>query len=335
MKTYYITGISGFLGRNIVKEILSREPDADIVGFVLPNDKNKDFSMYGKEPLLVEGNILNKEDVKRFLSTHDKEYKILIHAAGRISVYKKGDPLTTTINVEGTKIVTDAAIECGISKMIYVSSVDALDKHLGNETIYEQSRYDETKVDGVYSKSKANASNYVLDKANKVFEVVIVNPSAIMGPDDPFGAPINIAIKKAIHNKLPAVTKGGYDIVDVRDVASGIVSLVDKGISKESYLLTGHYISVKDLMNKTCEISGAKKVKFVVPHWLIKCISPFVELYAKIAKKKPLFTGFSMDCLNQNSNYSYQKSEALFGYKPRLIEETLIDTIKWMNDTNF
>lgn len=335
MKTYYITGISGFLGRNIVKEILSREPDADIVGFVLPNDKNKDFSMYGKEPLLIEGNILNKEDVKRFLSTPGKEYKVLIHAAGRISVYKKGDPLTTTINVEGTKIVTDAAIECGINKMIYVSSVDALDKHLGNETIYEQSRYDETKVDGVYSKSKANASNYVLDKANKDFEVVVVNPSAIMGPNDPFGAPINIAIKKAINNKLPAITKGGYDIVDVRDVAKGIVELIEKGQNKESYILSGEYISVKDLMGLASEISGAKKVTFTIPHFLIKLISPFIELYARITHKKPLFTGFSMDCLSQNSNYSHDKMTSLTGYKPLSIKESLIDTISWMKKTNY
>lgn len=335
MNTYYITGITGFLGRNIVKELLAKEKDAEIIGFVLPNDNHRDFSSLNCSPIFIEGNILNEEDVKKFLSTPSQGDKYLIHAAGRISVYKKGDPLTTKINVEGTKIITDLAKSLGFKKMIYVSSVDALNKTKGNEKIFEQARYDETKVDGVYSKSKANAGNYVLDQASDKFEVVIVNPSAIMGPDDPFGAPINIAIKKAIHGKLPAVVKGGYDIVDVRDVAYGIVALLQKGQNKESYLLTGNYTSVKDLMNAASEISNSKKVRLVVPHWLIKCISPFIEISAKLFKKKPLFTGFSMDCLNQNSNYSHQKSEDTFNYNPRSIHDSLIDTIKWMNDTNF
>lgn len=332
MKTYYITGITGFLGRNLVFELLKKDPNARIIGFVLPNDKHRDIP---GDITYVEGNILNKEDVSKFLSYEKEGEKILIHAAGRISVYKRGDPLTTTINVEGTKIVTDIAKELGFKRMIFVSSVDAITRRMGKEPIYEQERYDESKVVGVYSKSKAIANNYVLDQADDNFEVIIVCPSAIMGPNDPFGAPINIAIKKAITNKLPAVTKGGYDIVDVRDVAKGIVDLLQKGQNKESYILNGEYISVKDLMGTAATIAGAKVVKFTVPFWLIKMISPFIELHAKLWKKKPLFTGFSMDCLAQNSNYCHDKMTALTGYQPMDIKKSLTDTINWMRETNF
>ena len=330
MKTYYITGITGFLGRNIVKEIYKDHPKANIVGFVLPYDNHRDLP---GNITYVEGNILNQDDVRKFLSVEGDE-KILIHAAGRISVYKTGDPLTMDINVDGTKIVTDLAKELGFKKMLYISSVDSISRRIGNEPIYEQERYDEHKVIGVYSKSKAISNNYVLDQADENFEVVIICPSAIMGPNDPFGAPINTAIRKAITNKLPAVTKGGYDIVDVRDVARGIVDLIQKGQNKESYILSGHYVSVKDLMGMASEISGAKKVNFTVPFWLIKCISPFIELHAKIHNKKPLFTGFSMDCLKQNSNYCHDKMTDLTGYNPLTIKESLTDTINWMRETD-
>lgn len=332
MKTYFITGITGFLGRNIISYLLTKEPDARIVGFVLPNDNHRDIP---GNIAYIEGNILNEKDVNKFLSYKTDEEKILIHTAGRISVYKSNDPLTMKINVDGTKIITDLAKKFGFKKMIYVSSVDAISRRKGNEPIYEQERYDEDKVAGVYSKSKAISNNYVLDQANKDFEVIVVCPSAIMGPNDPFGAPINIAIKKAITNKLPAITKGGYDIVDVRDVAKGIVDLIEKGQNKESYILSGEYISVKDLMGLSSELSGARKVNFTIPHWLIKLISPFIELSARIAHKKPLFTGFSMDCLSQNSNYSHDKITSLTGYQPLSIKESLIDTINWMKETNF
>jgi len=332
MRTYYITGITGFLGRNIVSELLKKEPDATIIGFVLPNDIHCDLP---GNVSYVEGNILNPEDVNKFLSVPTKNEKVLIHAAGRISVYKRGDPMTMTINVDGTKIITDAAKELGFKRMLFISSVDAVSRRKGKEPIFEQSRYNEKEVVGVYSKSKAIANNYVLDQANDDFEVIIICPSAIMGPNDPFHAPINDAIKKAITNKLPAVTKGGYDIVDVRDVAKGTIDLIEKGQNKESYLVTGHYVSVKDLMGMASEISGAKKVTFTVPFWLIKSISPFIELFAKIRKKKPLFTGFSMDCLAQNSNYNHDKMTKLTGYNPLTIKESLIDTISWMRETNY
>ena len=332
MKTYFITGITGFLGRNIVSYLLKKEPHASIVGFVLPNDKHRDIP---GNITYIEGDILNSNDAHKFLSYETDNEKILIHAAGRISVYKRNDPLTMKINIDGTRLITDTAKELGFKKMLYVSSVDAISRRKGNEPIYEQDRYDENKVIGVYSKSKAISNNYVLDQADSDFEVVIVCPSAIMGPNDPFGAPINIAIKKAINNKLPAITKGGYDIVDVRDVAKGIIGLIEKGQNKESYILSGEYISVKDLMGLASEISGAKKVTFTIPHFLIKLVSPFIEFYARIRHKKPLFTGFSMDCLSQNSNYNHDKITSLTGYKPLSVKESLIDTIKWMKETNY
>lgn len=327
MHSYYITGINGFLGRNLVSTILSHEPDAEIIGLFLPSEIDGSFPY---KVIIKQGNILNKYEVNNFINTPCKGDKILIHAAGRISVYKKGDPLTTTVNVEGTKTVADIAKENNVKTFIYVSSVDALDKRNDEGIIYEQDYYHIDKVDGVYSKSKVLASNYVLDQASDDFKVIIVNPSAIMGPNDPFDAPINNAIKKAINNKLPAIVKGGYNIVDVRDVAEGIYQLIDKGMNKQSYLLVGEYISVKDLMHLSSQIAGSKKVKFIVPHWIIKLISPFIEIYSKMRKKKPLFTGFSMDCLKQNSHYSYAKCQTLFSYQPRNIENSLIDTINYL-----
>lgn len=327
--TYYITGINGFLGRHIVQELKKKDPSAYIVGLILPTDKDDDFSKFDVNPILVKGNILNREDLVRFFSVEGKGEKYLIHAAGKISVYKKNDPLTTKTNVEGTRNVVEVAKEFNVSEMIYVSSVDALDRKEGNDPIYEQDRYDENKVIGVYSKSKAISSNFVLEQASDNFKVIIVNPSAIIGPDDPLLAPINQAVKKAMNGKIPAVVKGGNNIVDVRDVASGIVHLLDKGKNKESYLLVGHYIEAKELINLAATYNHAKQVKLILPHWLVKCFTPFIELFAKIRGKSPLFTSFSLDCLIQNSNYSYEKANKLFGYQPRDIKESIKDTVDY------
>ena len=330
MKTYFITGISGFLGRNLTIELL-KQKDVRIVGFVLPNEKNLEFYEQHGNITLIRGNILSKDEVLQFLSTPTEGDKYLIHAAGRISVYKKNDPLTTEINVVGTRNVIDACLDKGFKKVVYVSSVDSVPKRKGNDVIYEPEEYDIDKVDGVYSKSKVQANNIVLDAVkNSGLNACIVLPSAIMGPNDPFNAPINSAIRRFLNDKLPAITKGGYDIVDVRDVAKGILSVLENGRAGESYLLTGHYITVKGLIEEAAKVANKKPVKNKVPHFVIKAASPFIQAHAKAHHKAPLFTGFSMDCLMQNSNYSYKRAIEELGYNPRPLEETMKDTINWM-----
>ena len=331
MKTYFITGISGFLGRNLTIELL-KQKDIQIVGLVLPNENGLEFYEHHDNIKLMKGNILNKDDIIAFLSTPASGDKYLIHAAGKISVYKKNDPLTTEINVVGTRNVIDACVDKNFKKVIYVSSVDSVPKdRKSKDVIYEPKQYNVDKVYGVYSKSKVEANNIVLDavKSNNL-NACIVLPSAIMGPNDPFNAPINSAIRRFLNDKLPAITRGGYDIVDVRDVVKGILQVIDRGRSGESYLLTGHYVTVEGLIEEAARAANKKPVKNKVPHFVIKAVSPFIERHAKKHNKAPLFTGFSMDCLMQNSNYSYKKANEELGYNPRPLEETMKDTIEWM-----
>ena len=336
MNTYYITGISGFLGRNIVRHLNSQK-DVQIVGLVFPNEKGIDDLREQENITLIEGNILHQDEVEKFLSYPSKGNKIIIHAAGKISVYKKGDPMTTTINVEGTKVMVDTALKVGCDGFIYVSSVDSLDKRKGNDVIHEQDTYDIDKVDGVYSKSKVQANNYVLNAyRNKGLPVIIVLPSALIGPYDPFNSPINFAIKRFLLGKLPALVKGQYNVADIRDVAKGIVDASISGKTGESYILCGpSVITMLDLVNKAAEIEHKKPIKLLVPIWLVKLGSPFIELAAKIKKKSPLFTGFSMDCLQQNSNYSYEKAHNDFGYNPQDINTTMVDLINWMKESGY
>lgn len=331
MKNFYITGISGFVGRNIVIELLKMD-DIHIYGLVLKNEKNLDF-YNNKKITLFEGDILDKNSLKNFLSLGEEKEKIVIHAAGMISVYKKGDPLAFSINYDGTKNMVDVSNEIGVSSFIYISSVDSLNRKAPQEIVIEQDYYDPDKVEGVYSKSKAAANNYVLDAyKEKGLPAIIICPSAIAGPNDPFSAPINQAIEKFLNDKLPAVVKGGYDIVDVRDVSLGIINASIKGKVGNSYLLAGTSISVLGLINLAAKITNKKTIKRTIPHFLVKIASPFIELHAKIHKKRPLFTGFSMDCLKQNPIYSHEKATKELDYNPRPLEDTIRDLIDYLKN---
>lgn len=323
MRTYYITGISGFLGQTVLKEI-SKEKDYKVFGLVLENDKYIP-DLVKQSVNIIYGNILNKDDVDNFLSQKGEGERIILHIAGRISTVKRGDKLTTLINVDGTKNIVDAANKYKHDKLIYVASTDALDPKKYGGLVSEQDRFNLEKVKGVYAESKVIAGNYVLD--NATMKTVIICPSAIYGPDDKFNSPINTAINMFIKGKMPGYVKGGYDIVDVRDVARAMYQLIDKGKDKNMYIVSGHHVSVKNLFATCGKVINKKPPRLKIWTPLVYIASPFIELWAKMRHKKPLFSSFSMYCLSLSSNFSKDKIKEAINYQPTELVTSLKDTI--------
>lgn len=327
----YITGGTGHLGRNLIMELLEKE-DVFVVAMVLKNDNHRDFGKLNERIFFIDGDISNPKSIDEFLSAKSdiKARRVLYHVAGKISIMKKNDPSVFKVNVDGTKNMLDGAIRHRIDKFIYISSVDAINKPSKPNKVVEEERFSPEKIEGVYGQSKAIASNLVLDYASKGLDVTIVQPTAIMGPNDAFGGPINTAIRKYLNHQLKVVVKGGYDIVDVRDVAKGMILASTKGKNGKCYILSGTGVTILELLDVAHQVSGVKKTKATIPRFIVKMVSPLLELHARLHHKKPLFTGFSMDCLNENSNYSCERAKKDLGYQPRPLKETMQDTIDWM-----
>ncbi len=332
MANYFLTGISGFLGNNLVREIFANDEDAHVVGLVFKGDPCRYLDK--DKVTLVEGDILNPDSIETFLSTPVPEGKTyLVHAAGMISVRRK-NPRCSFVNIDGTRNVLSAALNHKIDRFLYLSSVDALQRVPGDKPIVEQSSFPLEGLEGVYSRSKAVAGNLVLASKEKGLDVIIAHPSAMLGPYDPGHNPIDDAIGRFLKGKLPALVKGAYDLVDVRDVAKGICLLLEKGVNGECYLLTGNHRSVVGLIEEAGKAANKKPVRRTVPTFLVKAASPFISLFAKMRHKEPLFTSFAVDCLTQNSNYSHLKASVL-GYEPRPLEKTMEDTVKWMKESGY
>ncbi|MFA6377635.1 MAG: hypothetical protein WCW63_03310, partial [Acholeplasmataceae bacterium] len=127
--------------------------------------------------------------------------------------------------------------------------------------------------------------------------------------------------------RLGAYMSGGYNFVDVRDVAFGIVQAGLIGKNKECYILSGEEITVKELLDKIAEYTGTKKVKTKLAYWFIISMSYFAEIYYKIVKRKPLFTHYSIVVLRSNYHFSNDKAKKELGFKVRNINETICDAI--------
>ena len=327
-KIYIVTGAFGHLGVNLVKKLLEQKEKVIAFDLHINND------LFKKEPLLtsIKGDICNKQDLEQLFSSLKEYQMVVIHCAAIVTIASKYNQKVYDVNVLGTKNVVDLCIKYKVYRLIHISSVHAIKENKDSSQISEVSHFDVDDVYGLYAKTKAEAAQYVLDKAGKGLNASIIHPSGIIGPYDYNIGHTTRLIVDFLNNRLTAAVNGGYNFVDVRDVVNGIISCVDNGRPGECYILANRFVSVKELLDTLHDISGHKKIKVYLPLWFIKPLAPIAEFYYKIVKTKPLFTTYSLYTLNSNANFSHEKATKQLNFNPRPIKETLEDTCSWLKE---
>ncbi|HXK71386.1 MAG TPA: NAD-dependent epimerase/dehydratase family protein [Clostridia bacterium] len=328
---YAVTGALGFLGNAIVDNLLSKGKTVR----VLDIGQDKHDLLKGKSVTFYKGDICLTSSLEDFFKVDDDQQLIMIHAAGIVSISSKYSQLMHDVNVKGTQNIVDMALKYKIKRLVYVSSVHAIRELPKDETIIETLDFNPDKVKGEYSKSKAMATKIVLDSVEKGLDAVVVHPSGIIGPGDYAGGHTTQLVKDCANGNLTACVNGGYDFVDVRDVAEGVVLAAEKGIKGNTYILSGEYYPVKKITDAICSAIGRKQIKTILPLWFAKMTAPFAELYYRIRKQKPLFTRYSLYTLQSNSKFNSNKAQKELGYKKKFsLKQSIEDTYLWCKANN-
>ena len=330
-RIYIITGANGFLGNNIVRKLVKNEEN-EVRALVLPEDNVN--SLEGLNCKIYKGDVTKKESLSSIFEVPKNAELYVIHCAAIVYIKTKHNPKVYEVNVNGTKNVIDKVLEKN-AKLVYVNSVHAITEKPNNELITEISNFEPEKVEGQYAKTKAEIANYVLEMVkNKNLNACIVHPSGIIGPNDFGSSHLTQLIIDFANGRLTACVKGGYDFVDVRDVADGIISACDKGKKGECYILSNRYVEIKELLDIISEVRNTKKIRTILPMWLAKLTAPLSEIYYAILKEPPIYTKYSLYTLKSNSNFSNEKAKKELGFKNRELKETIKDTVTWLKEKN-
>ncbi|MCL2846618.1 MAG: NAD-dependent epimerase/dehydratase family protein [Firmicutes bacterium] len=306
-KVYVVIGGDGFVGSNVVRALKSRKETVVVSGGLNGDDLAKLFAVHGSKK--VEYVVVHAESVV-YLG-NDKE---------RVAKMQE-------VNVEGTRAVIAACVKHR-ARLVYVSSVHAIPEVPRRGVIAEVEEFNPKKVVGHYAKSMARASQLVVDAVfTDSLDAVIVHPSAIAGPGDLSGTYLTQLIADYQEGRIPAVTSGGFDFVDVRDVAAGIIRVAEVGRRGESYILSGSYYPIKDVLDMLHELGVGKRVKMKLPLWTVRAGLPFVAIGARIKKQEPSYSRYSLHALGAANNFSNEKARSELGFDPRPLRESLIDMV--------
>jgi dihydroflavonol-4-reductase len=317
---WLVTGATGHIGNVLVRKLLGR---GEKVRALVPRGESRE-PLNGLDVEAAEGNVLDLDSV--FASM--RGVRGIFHLAGVISIMPGPNPLVRNVNVEGTKNVLKAAKESGVERVVYTSSIHAIQR-VEDGVIDETLPYDSDNPYGAYDRSKAEATLEVLDAARAGLEAVVACPTGVIGPYDYRGSMMGAVIHDAAAAKPSLYVDGAYDFVDVRDVADGLIAAAEKGKRGESYILSGNKISVRYLLETIREITGRGFFQMKIPFDLAKFAAQFTPMYYRLAHATPRFTPYSLEVLKSNSNISHAKATRELGYRPRSIYETVADTVKW------
>ncbi len=324
---YLLTGAAGHLGTALIKQLI--EQQKAVRALVLPGEMHLS-KLVDSGAEIVYGDVRSLESLEPFFANPEGRDLVVIHAAGIVSIASRYVKMVQDVNVTGTKNIVELCKKHRVKRLVYVSSVHAIPEAPQGQTICEISQFDPQKVTGLYAKTKAEATQLVLDAAAEGLNACVVHPSGIIGPYDYGHGHLTQLIIDYLKGRLTACVNGGYDFVDVRDVAAGILSCCEKGEPGQCYILSGAYVDVKDLLFLLHEITGKRAIRTILPRWFAKCTAPLAELYYKLLRQPPLYTSYSLYTLAVNAKFSHEKASGLLGYQPRPLRQTLEDTASWL-----
>ena len=325
---YLVTGAAGFLGGTICRQLIER--GENVRAFVLPGDPAMKY--VPQEAEIVEGDLTDMASLEKLFDVEEGTETIVLHIASIVTVNPDYSSKVMEVNVDGTRNIIRLCLshpEC--KKLVYCSSTGAIPEAAMGQAIREVRRFDPDEVMGCYSRSKAMASQAVLDAVHEQgLNACIVHPSGIMGPEDYAIGETTGTLIKIIKGEMPAGIDGSFNLCDVRDLAAGTIASADKGKAGECYILANEPVSFRDFSRMVSDEAGCKKVGMFLPIWAANMMGGMMEKQAKKKGTKPMMTRFSVYNLARNNKFDSTKAVRELGYSTRSYRDTIHDEIQWL-----
>jgi dihydroflavonol-4-reductase len=263
-----------------------------------------------------------------------KDVRYLFHVAADYRLWARDPEEIVRNNLEGTRVVMDAARDTGVERIVYTSSVAALKPSHG-VPVDETSRHTEQTVIGAYKKSKLVAERLVEKMAGEGLPVVLVAPSTPIGPRDVKPTPTGRIIVQAANGGIPAFVDTGLNLVHVDDVAAGHLQALEKGKTGESYILGGEDVRLKDMLGIIAPLVGRKAPRVQLPRGPLYPLAAVAEFSARFTGKEPMLTVDALNMSKYHMFFSSEKARRELGFSTRPYARALEDAVAWFREARY
>lgn len=321
-KPVLVTGASGFVGAAVVRALLARGRKPRV--FLRPQSDRRNLRGLDVEPRL--GSLEDGGSLAAAVAGCGALY----HVAADYRLWVRDESAMYRANVDGTRLLMEAALAQGVARIVYTSSVATLGV-IGDGTPSDETTPSTlTDMIGPYKRSKFMAEEVVRDLVRaRGLPAVIVNPSTPVGPGDVKPTPTGRMIVEAASGKMPAFVDTGLNIVHVDDVAAGHVLAEEQGVAGERYILGGEDLSLAEILRRIALLTGRKPPTISVPIPAIWPIAIAAEAWARLSGREPFVTRDGLRMARKKMFFSSAKAERALGYRARPAQAALADAVAW------
>lgn len=316
-----VTGATGFLGTHIARELLK---DGAAVK-VLVRSGSERSNLAGLDVETVQGDLLDRESLAAAVRGCDT----LFHAAADYRLWTKNPAGMYAVNVDGTGNILRAALEAGLEKVVYTSSVGTLGNRGDGTPGDEDTPVKFADMSGHYKKSKFLAERTAEEFISLGLPLVIVNPSTPIGPLDIKPTPTGKIIVDFLSKRMPAYLDTGLNLVAVEECAKGHILAARKGRSGEKYILGGTDITLAGIFKLLEEISGVPAPRIRLPYGPILAAAYINAAFSAITGKEPLIPLAGVQMAKKLMYFSSKKAKIELGFETTPAYTALERAVEW------
>ena len=316
-----VTGATGFVGSAVARALLARGNRVRVLA--RPNADRRNLASLSVE--VAEGAMEDRGSLARAVAG----CRYVYHIAADYRIWVPDPVPMFRANVEGTRDLLTAALEAGVERVVYTSSVATLGLVPGGSADEKTASEIEDMI-GPYKRSKFVAEEVAREFAQqRGLPVVIVNPSTPVGPRDIKPTPTGRLIVEAACGRMPAFVDTGLNIVHVDDVAEGHLAAAEKGRIGERYILGGENLALAEILAEIANAVGRRPPRLRIPHRALLPVAFGAELAARITGRDPFVTIDGVRMSQKKMYFSSAKASRELGYQPRPARDGIADAVAW------
>jgi nucleoside-diphosphate-sugar epimerase len=314
-----VTGGRGHVGMNLVRSLLADGDSVTVVDVREPVTAKRLGATWTRADV---------RDARRMREAFDGA-DVVYHLASVISVVGTMRGLVESVNVDGTRCVASAALAAGVARLVNCSSVHAFDlaRSVGEPITETSPRSTDSRLPA-YDRSKAAGEVELRRAVDRGLDAVSINPTGIVGPIDEEPSRMGAVLLALWRRRLPAVVTGGFDWVDVRDVVAALRTAAIRGRTGESYLIPGHRLSMRQLVDLASACTGRACGPPTAPAWAVGACAPIATRLARHTRSPLLPTREVLRTLATFPVVDGGKARRELMHQPRPFEQTLSDLLR-------
>ena len=322
-----VTGASGFIGGNLVRELVRQ--GVEVRALVRNGHNNKGLAELGLEVRLGD---LCREDS---LDAAVAGCEVVFHVAAQYSLWVPDVKAMYETNVGGTRRLLEAALRHGVTKVVYTSSVATLAIPRDGRPGTEERQASPEDLVGHYKRSKLLAEKAVMEMCQQGLPVVVVNPSTPVGRGDVKPTPTGQIVLDYLKRRMPAYVDTGLNLVDVGDVIQGHILALEKGKVGERYILGNKNLTLQQIFGILEQVSGIPAPRVRLPLWLALGVAYSDEFLSRIRSCQPRATVVGVRMAAKHMYFDASKAVRELGLPQTPVEQSLERAVRWFRDKGY